>query len=337
MQIVDFVEACYEPIQCDTAWFRHLARQIAPLLLEGDVVACYRIATTGSQVTCTSAVGTVAAEALQATTGFTPHTVLAKSMEAGGERHLKAVAGSLHPVRVECTNDLPAPLADRVRRCLPPPYRDSLTVFGRIDPGDLIVVSELLVDEVRLSPTKRAQLSSLGAHIRIGELLRRQRRDWSPLAKTRLSGRLLDVDPAQCERAQRTRLSDAIVALERARLRPHKTTSSTLQLGAAVLAGEYTLVEAFDRDGQRHVLVVATGLPQHKPLSAREDQVVQLIGRGFSNKETGYRLSITASTVSAHLGAAMRKLRCRDRGTLTRRYAVATRLCWPGREGPLHG
>jgi two-component system NarL family response regulator len=49
------------------------------------------------------------------------------------------------------------------------------------------------------------------------------------------------------------------------------------------------------------------------PLTSREEQVIQLIGKGMRNKEIGARLGISEETVQAHLKAIFSKLRVHDR------------------------
>jgi DNA-binding NarL/FixJ family response regulator len=64
---------------------------------------------------------------------------------------------------------------------------------------------------------------------------------------------------------------------------------------------------------------VAESLIQDR-LSPREQQVVQLIVRGFSNLEIASRLGITEATVKAHLTHIFQKLALRGRGQLVARY-----------------
>jgi DNA-binding NarL/FixJ family response regulator len=48
-------------------------------------------------------------------------------------------------------------------------------------------------------------------------------------------------------------------------------------------------------------------------LTLQEMRVLELLPRGFTNKEIGRELGVSAQTVKSHLGSAMRKLQVRDR------------------------
>lgn len=85
-------------------------------------------------------------------------------------------------------------------------------------------------------------------------------------------------------------------------------------LAGAVCGGLWVLLVGEPRaDG------LAESLIQDR-LSPREQQVVQLIVRGFSNLEIASRLGITEATVKAHLTHIFQKLALRGRGQLVARY-----------------
>jgi two-component system NarL family response regulator len=52
---------------------------------------------------------------------------------------------------------------------------------------------------------------------------------------------------------------------------------------------------------------------KESPLTSREEQVIQLIGKGMRNKEIGASLGISEDTVQAHLKAIFSKLHVHDR------------------------
>ena len=58
--------------------------------------------------------------------------------------------------------------------------------------------------------------------------------------------------------------------------------------------------------------------PQHSPLSKREEEVLDLVAEGLSNKEIGRRLIVTENTVKTHVTSLFNKL-----GADTRAQAVA--------------
>ena len=64
------------------------------------------------------------------------------------------------------------------------------------------------------------------------------------------------------------------------------------------------------------------------PLSGRECSVVQLIAEGYTNKEVGNLLHISAKTVDSHRTAVMRKLKLGSAAGLVR-YAIRNRIVEP--------
>jgi len=67
------------------------------------------------------------------------------------------------------------------------------------------------------------------------------------------------------------------------------------------------------------------GKDKTEGLTTREREVVQLIGEGRSNKETGVLLGISTKTVETHRAAAMRKLRLDSFADLMR-YAIRNKI-----------
>jgi DNA-binding NarL/FixJ family response regulator len=53
-------------------------------------------------------------------------------------------------------------------------------------------------------------------------------------------------------------------------------------------------------------------------LTAREREVLQLIARGYTYRETGEALFISVKTVESHVGSVLRKLQLTNRNELTR-------------------
>lgn len=63
---------------------------------------------------------------------------------------------------------------------------------------------------------------------------------------------------------------------------------------------------------------VAVGDDELDLLSAREQEVMRLIARGYTYKEVGHELFISVKTVETHVSAVLRKLQLSNRNELTR-------------------
>ncbi|HXV92265.1 MAG TPA: response regulator transcription factor [Pseudonocardia sp.] len=104
----------------------------------------------------------------------------------------------------------------------------------------------------------------------------------------------------------------------------------TVAAGESLLSPRATraLVEAF------------VAAPPHRPdqarlavLTAREREVLALVGRGLSNADIGRLLFLSPATVKTHVNRAMAKLDARDRAQLVV-IAYETGLVRPGDPGP---
>jgi DNA-binding NarL/FixJ family response regulator len=63
------------------------------------------------------------------------------------------------------------------------------------------------------------------------------------------------------------------------------------------------------------------GVPDGKPLTRREEEVMRLIARGYSNKEIAAQLSLSVKTVETHKARATEKLDLHNRAGIVR-YAM---------------
>jgi DNA-binding NarL/FixJ family response regulator len=86
---------------------------------------------------------------------------------------------------------------------------------------------------------------------------------------------------------------------------------------------EQTIEYALDRSPAPETTAPETVVPETYPagLSAREVEVLRLVGRGLTNAEVARELFISPRTVSWHLGSTYRKLGFSSRTEATR-FAV---------------
>jgi DNA-binding NarL/FixJ family response regulator len=84
-----------------------------------------------------------------------------------------------------------------------------------------------------------------------------------------------------------------------------------------VAAGEALLAPSITRrlveDAVRRRASVRTRPPQLRELTAREQEVLELIAKGLSNSEIAERLYLAEQTVKTHVGKVLAKLQLRDR------------------------
>jgi DNA-binding NarL/FixJ family response regulator len=99
-------------------------------------------------------------------------------------------------------------------------------------------------------------------------------------------------------------------------------------LDPAVVPG---IIERY-RQGPRPVAPV----PELGQLTAREREVLALVGRGYSNAEIASQLFLGETTVKTHLGRVLDKLGLRDRPRAIA-YAYESGLIQPGADGSATG
>jgi DNA-binding NarL/FixJ family response regulator len=88
----------------------------------------------------------------------------------------------------------------------------------------------------------------------------------------------------------------------------------------AMVAGRWSIVDRFDRDGRRFLIAHQNEPEAAAPraLTRRERQVVSYAAMGHSNKLIAYELGLSVGAVSAYLNVGMRKLGLDSRVDLAR-------------------
>jgi DNA-binding CsgD family transcriptional regulator len=110
-------------------------------------------------------------------------------------------------------------------------------------------------------------------------------------------------------RTAREALREALVRIDQARSVSDDANES-VELWRGLVAGRWSIVEHFERDGRRYYLAHKNDpeLAPERTLTQRERQVLGYAELGHSNKLTAYALGLSSSSVSTHLTRARRKL-----------------------------
>ena len=201
-------------------------------------------------------------------------------------------------------------------------YPDSLNVVG-VDPsgrGVALVANRRARIEASRVPRRR-MLSAVAAHLASAARLRRRRRGGRAPLEAVLSGEGEVVHAEREARAPHARETLRRAALAHDASRRASTEEDALALWQALHGGRWTIVEHFESDGRRF-LVARENRPRTASaasLSPREREVLAQLAGGLSNKEIGYRLGLTPSTVAYHLGRAATKLGASSTAELVQR------------------
>lgn len=198
----------------------------------------------------------------------------------------------------------------------PLPFRDALNVQATDPTGHAIVLSANRTS-LATRPPSRAMLSTwtrVASHIAAAFRARRKlgTRDALAGAEAVLApgGKILHATGAAERPAARASLRQAAIDIDRARTTNVRGTDEALELWRALHQGRWSVLDTFDRDGRRF-LVARENAPAADPapsLSRREQQVLDLLALGHSNKVIAYDLGISISSVATHLRRAATKL-----------------------------
>jgi DNA-binding CsgD family transcriptional regulator len=161
----------------------------------------------------------------------------------------------------------------------------------------------------------RRRIEAARGHAESDDVLRlRRRRDTTGAAET-----VADAPGPARSPGGRESLRAAAVATDRAGARS-RDAAGRLDLHQALVAGCWSLVDSFERDGKRY-LIARPGAPGSvSGLSVRESQVVLFVAMGHALKRIAYELGISQSSVATYLRRGLVKLQLPDRIALTRRF-----------------
>lgn len=175
---------------------------------------------------------------------------------------------------------------------------------------------------LRMSPRDRQHWIRTAAHLAAGHrLLVSEGAPSLDAAAAILSpaGKVLHAHGDTEALSARLALRDAAVRIDRARTRRVRADpDEALTLWQGLVAGRWSLVDHFDRDGRRFVVARenAPDVGARPSLTERECQAIAYAALGHSNKMIAYHLGISATSVASRLASACRKLRVATRARL---------------------
>jgi DNA-binding NarL/FixJ family response regulator len=117
-------------------------------------------------------------------------------------------------------------------------------------------------------------------------------------------------------------LERAAKKLQRLRTRAHRQDVQALSEWDVLVAGRWTLVDHFERNGQKYILAVENAGEQAGLglLTERERDVVQRAAKGIENKAIADELGISHSTVRVLMARAVCKLGLKTRAELVEKF-----------------
>lgn len=205
-------------------------------------------------------------------------------------------------------------------------FDDTLAILGMSPDGSGTVISIPMPKRRRVPPRTISLLARAAAHLASANRLRSvlSGKLWTPDdagtdAILDCAGRVHHAGEGAQGKETRNLLCEAVRRSEKARGSLRRTDpEEATRLWQGLVDGQWSLVDHVDHDNKRFVLVRRNepNIRDPKALAPRERHVAALAVYGFSNKHIAYQLGISATTVSSHLNAALRKLNLGSRREL---------------------
>lgn len=211
---------------------------------------------------------------------------------------------------------------------------DVLRIKAWADAGVGVVLAVPLRRITQVDRVRMRRWSRVAAHL--AAALRLRRTLAQPEVVFTAAGRLCHVD-RDVPASSLEQLRAAVIAIDRARGDQRRVDPDAgLWAWLEVVAGRWSLVDRFDRDGRRYV--VALHNPTHAPdprcCTAQERRVATLVAQCLPNKIIAAELGMAEGTVAAHVASLRRKLGVRSRAVLAELLAGPRDGRWAALELP---
>jgi DNA-binding CsgD family transcriptional regulator len=328
LDAVGLIETAYASVPDDVAWLQRIADVLKDLDF-GLGIAAFRVDLGQPGARKFEVKGLAATVPIevprQALIGSMP-TVPATILERGLLSHPMATLGS---TRAALLGE-PFPALWKIWSRHNFGFDDTLAILGMSPDGTGAIISVPMPKRRRVPPRTLSLLARAAAHLASANRLRGalDGKTWGPEdpmteAVLDSSGRVHHAVDAVKDNDARDLLCNAVRKSEKARGPLRRTDpEEATQLWKGLVDGCWSLVDHVDRDGKRFILVRRNepDIRDPKALAPRERHVAALAVHGFSNKHIAYQLGISATTVSSHLGAALRKLSLTSRRELVQTF-----------------
>ncbi|HJL14651.1 MAG TPA: helix-turn-helix transcriptional regulator [Sandaracinaceae bacterium LLY-WYZ-13_1] len=205
------------------------------------------------------------------------------------------------------------------RRVMEAGMADFVVTKARDGGHRLVLLGTIHRARRRVDDAERRLGAAFGAHVAAALRIRRALRRGATGGEAVFhpDGRLAHAAGSARTGTARERLREAVTRVDRARS-GRRSAAERLSLWEPLVAGRWTLVDRFDRDGRRFVVAVRNepSFAGRGVLGERQRAVARMAAVGLSNQEIGYALGIEPSIVSSHLVAALDVLGIRRRSEL---------------------
>jgi len=224
-------------------------------------------------------------------------------------------------------NDIGAVRSGRLRA---QGFVDVLNVVAAEPDGGGCAISSFRAEPARLRGPEGHLIRGLFRHFTVAHRLQRRLRHAPILtdaadAVLDPGGRVHHAKGAAATREMVAALRSAAGNAEAARAKRRRSDPhAVLDAWDGLIAGRWTLVDHFQRDGRRYVLALENGAPTSglRALSPREREVLGRALGGSDNKVIAYDLGIAHATVKVLMARAASKLGVRTRRELLAKFAA---------------
>jgi DNA-binding CsgD family transcriptional regulator len=313
--LIDVVEAAYEPHSDSRTWLHALVEAARPLIpdTEGCFALHAKVVGSGNVELCDFALPNNEQGFRNIVVGATPQL----SSEDLAGTYYSPMAFATISQRMGGASRFSAHWVSQVFQKFGWADFECLRAF---DPdGNVIFLAWGRQSTRSVKQREAAAWARVAAHVAAGRRLQAAFR--APSAASRLddpdveailtpAGKIEHATGEAVSRSARERLRGAARSVENARSSLRYDPERALEAWRGLVAGRWSLVDVFDRDGRRYVIARPNESTTRSPpgLTSRERQVLAYVSLGYANSLIAYYLGLAESTVAETAKRALLKL-----------------------------